>query len=557
MASDPLEIGMEKLNAFQADVLKECLTRTSGGLSLLMGSGKTLISIVLALQQTQETKAPVLVVVAKTLVENWKHEIHKFFGDTLKYDILHKDYHKKIDMWKLDSDVRLVITTSDIISKYYNLQGIERYFVSREIVNEGFFNQHEVLNYNNPSNPYVNNHAIYGPSILYTRKWGCLIVDEIQKFTKISSFRCKGIAALCATHRWGLSGTMFDEPSIERLLGYHIILNLQGFPRTLPGAQKYVTSYEFHGINSTIVHRKTNEAFIPPNLKETVVSHKLTKEEENVYMSMKATMAKINNALKELQRAHDTTGARKFSSYLLAMITYLRQSIVCPLLPIANVILDMMRLDKRSEMSVILMNEIKSQGLDDWMQRPSSVISSRMSSAKSVIDSHPHERLVVFTCFRTCLDAFMHQLDARPVFTLTSTQSTKGKQATIDNYSKTYNGILLLTYDIGAEGLNLQMSHTVLLMDLWWNSGKTQQSIARVLRQGQESHVVNVYYFTSNTGIEQAMFNKHEDKLNMFNEIQHGPLRSGIRNMTVKDIINILEDEENQKKLYDIIVKSK
>jgi SNF2 family DNA or RNA helicase len=92
-------------------------------------------------------------------------------------------------------------------------------------------------------------------------------------------------------------------------------------------------------------------------------------------------------------------------------------------------------------------------------------------------------------------------------------------------------------------------------MDMWWNAGKTQQSIARVLRQGQTSSVVNVYYFTSNLGIERAMFHKHEDKLTIGDEISKGPLVSTVRNIRVADIILILENEDNEKKLNAILAR--
>ena len=46
--------GASKLNKFQLDILKECAMKKSGGLSLPMGSGKTLISLVLGLGLTKK-----------------------------------------------------------------------------------------------------------------------------------------------------------------------------------------------------------------------------------------------------------------------------------------------------------------------------------------------------------------------------------------------------------------------------------------------------------------------------------------------------------------------
>ena len=60
---------------------------------------------------------------------------------------------------------------------------------------------------------------------------------------------------------------------------------------------------------------------------------------------------------------------------------------------------------------------------------------------------------------------------------------------------KSKNGILLLTFGIGANGLNLQCADTVLIADFWWNADKTRQAIARILRYGQEATCINIYYY--------------------------------------------------------------
>ena len=542
------------LNSFQLSVLTECLQKGSGGMSLPMGSGKTLLSIVLGLEQSEE---PILVVVSKTLVENWKFEINKFFGTSLAYEVLHRDYQPNMDTWTLDPKTRLVITTSDVIGSCYLSKNIESKFVIIDIVNQGRFNQHNIVRFRVPSVPFSKETT--GQSLIFGRVWGSLVIDEIQKFTKISSMRCRGLAAICAEHRWGLSGTMFDEPSVERLLGYHLIINSPSFPRTMPAAELFVRDASFRGVARTVVSRLMNEAFYAPKLTEHIINHQLCEEEKKIYLSMKNTIKAINTMVKKMQTQDNVHGVRQFSSYLLAMITYLRQSIICPLIPISNVTLDMMDListdstKAKSDLSKMLVTEIDNIDLGSWLNNPSSVVSSRMKAGISILDKHSDERIVVFTCFRSCLDIFMNQISNRPAMTLCSTMSPKKRADVLDTFSKTTNGILFLTYDLGAEGLNLQTAHTVLLMDMWWNAGKTQQSIARVLRQGQTSSVVDVYYFTSNLGIERAMFHKHEDKLDIGREIANGPLESTVRNMRVQDIISILENEDNEKRLNDIL----
>ena len=545
------ELGYSKLNDFQKKILEECYKKKNGGMSLPMGSGKTLLSIVLGLKLTQNTNNPVLVVVSKTLMSNWVEEINKFFGDSLKYCILHQDHQKNIQAWTIPTDVHIVLTTSNVISKFYTDANIERHFVFEDTVNHGAFLQHTLIRYNVPNTPYAN--VSHGASSIYSCKWGCVLVDEIQKFTNVTTKQCRGIASLCAQYRWGLSGTMFDEPKIERILGYYLIINHPTFPRNLPEAEFLVRSYAFKGVNETIVKRTQNDAFIPPKLKETIIKHMLEKEEEKVYLCMKETLKDLNKEVERYKRMRDTQNVRKFNSYLLAMITYLRQSVICPLLPIANVALDVSNYEDKSLLSEMLLTVIRKLDIDDWLNKKESVLSSRLQNVLNVINKHSNERLVVFTSFRTCLDILKAYLPTdRPNFILTANMSTTSRGKTLEQFEKSDKGILVMTYDLGAEGLNIQSAHTVLLIDLWWNSAKTKQAISRVFRFGQTSPVVNVYYFTSNTGIEKALLDKHTDKLDALDEIQTGCMKTNVKTIQMKEILKILETEENVGKLTQL-----
>ena len=114
------------------------------------------------------------------------------------------------------------------------------------------------------------------------------------------------------------------------------------------------------------------------------------------------------------------------------------------------------------------------------------------------------------------------------------------------------NGILLITYQLGAEGLNLQFASTILLTDFWWNASKTQQAIGRIFRYGQIADEINVYFFTSNTGIEKILFQKQKAKLDILAELKVGTIQTKIPMVKMDDIINIIELSDNEKLLKNI-----
>jgi SNF2 family DNA or RNA helicase len=131
--------------------------------------------------------------------------------------------------------------------------------------------------------------------------------------------------------------------------------------------------------------------------------------------------------------------------------------------------------------------------------------------------------------------------------------STTKRAKVLEDFNKpSDNGmghILLLTYELGCEGLNLQVSNTVLLLDFYWNDAQTQQAIARVLRFGQMADTVNIYMFTANTAIESAMFEKHDLKLMIIDELSKGAAKTKLKKIKVEDIIRIIQQEDNLRAL--------
>lgn len=540
------------LTPYQKTIFDECINKKNGGLSLPMGSGKTLISILVAKHLSKENEL-ILVVCSKSLIHNWTHEIHKFFKDNLKYEILHTNSLKDLSTWKPNKDTKLILTTSDVIGKNYSEHNVLKKFITIKVFKDNPWSAPtRIKYYNNPEKPFLDHQQ--GGGLLFSIPWGCLIIDEAQNYTNIESKRCQGISSIYAKHRWGLSGTLFNEPKAERILGYYTMLDINGVPRNLPDMERHIRSYYFTGLNQTIVERKNNDMFKPPKVNKIIVENSLSFEEAQLYISIKKTLNIISRKVKELKRQGDTNGTRIFSSYLLGIISYIRQSLICPLIPITNVAIDMADYNQKSQLSEILMNEINQLNLNWWLQDMESVKSSRIKKILETIDKHPNERIVLFSSFRTSLNLIKYYIEGkRKVFIMDSKMNLKKRQEEHENFEKSKNGIMLLTYEIGSVGLNLQSSAIVLLIDFWWNGSTTKQAIARVLRYGQTSEEVNIYYFTSNTGIEKSIFEKQINKLVMIEELQLGPIKTKIPKMRSEDIIKIINSEDNIKLLNNIL----
>lgn len=539
---DYLAIGYSKLTEQQIDVYQECIEKKSGALCLNLGAGKTLTSLVIALNLSK--KRPILVVCSKTLLSSWRTEIHKFFGDEFPYIIFHscnKDI--KMENYILKEETKIILTTPEVLTKFYKSENIENKFI--DTITEGFGDTYVL--YKKPIKPFK-----LDGNFLYSMKFGCLIVDEAQNYTNIESARCRAIGSICANCRWVTSGTLFDEPKISKILGYYIMINHPTFPRTLPKTKILVTSTRFKGTKETMVIREQNN-FIKPKINEYIIENELTDDEEKVYLSMKEILKVFNKKLKEYKAQNNTGMARKFSSYLLAIITYLRQTLICPLLPISNIVLDISDFQNKSDLSKCLFKELNKYDLKKYFQDEDSIYSSRIKKVIEVINKRKEENIVIFTNFRTCLDVIKYFIpNNRKILTIESKNTIEQRGNIIKDFGEGKGNILLLTYTIGAEGLNLQMSNTMLLVDFYWNAGKTKQSIGRILRFGQKAKEINIYYFTSNTAIEKVIFERQNEKLDLLEEMFEGQMTGKVSKIKTDEVIKIITCEENKKLINKI-----
>lgn len=552
LVQNALDIACPKLTSEQVSIIDECMTRDKYGLSVPMGKGKTFMSLVIGLRQKiiERNKNPILVFASKSLIVSWEYEINKFFGKSLVY----QTFGPKNSSLKICPETMLLIMTAETAGSYYKANDISEKFIIRE----KYYDYRTRLpvsknTYNNSTVPYLQSSKSKNDgSIIYRLDWAAMIIDEGHKYTNISTLRSQAIASVCSKHRIMLSGTLFDEPDFERILGYYVILQIPKFPRNLPDAIKVLKRADYEGIRHTTVERSSrNKEIEHIKVNKILVQHDLGHEESLIYIAMKRT---INVLRTEYRKANLRTGIekKKFSSYLITMISRLRQGIVVPIIPVANIVLELEELkDNRSMLSEILMKEFNKLNINEFLSNADSARSTRIGKIIDVLSlkNKKTDKTIMFSCFDTSLKMIKYyinkELDIK-IFQLSSTQNFESRGKLIESF-KEYQGsaILLTTYELGAEGLNLQCANSVIIVDFWWNQAKTQQAISRVVRRGQESNVVDLYFFTSNTGVERCLFEKQQDKLILLEEIKSGPFKSVVKKMTMHEMLRLIDIHEN------------
>lgn len=581
----------------QQNVINEYIVRQNDSeftgviLSLPMGYGKTLISLEISRIQKYQK---VLIICSKTLVSSWNFEIQKIYNNSLKYEIYHPDYisKKKFENWKPSENTQFVITTPEIIKKSFTSE-INALFINNAPLPRDIQHFTHNLEYTYPENPFGNN--LLGEKYFHSVKWDCIIIDECQNYTNIEAQTPKSICSLCSKYRILLSGTIFQEINLKRVMGLFLLLNLK-FPRSTYNCHTLITSSLFGGINKYCIVRNTNPEFKNVVLNTKIICHDLDNYEAVCFSLLKQIISDLYNEYVNEKNKYlqNITLIKKLGGSLLAMIVYLRQTLVVPHLAVNNLLMKISDdIDEMNMVKIMLEKIIKKYDLVEWMQvckeYPSDNkkclvestnkniysnetvndhnkkkldnitnnkndifwnTSTRIKHCINILIEHENEVTVVYSNFLICLNYLKNKYEEiygnENTFIITSEMTIKKREQLFYNFNKCTRGVLFLTYNMGAEGLNLQHAKNVIQLDMYWNRCKEDQAVTRVFRNGQLSPDVNQYILISNTSLEKNILNKQCDKLTLIKQLKIGSIKNfDVTKMKIKDIVVILKDETN------------
>jgi len=109
---------------------------------------------------------------------------------------------------------------------------------------------------------------------------------------------------------------------------------------------------------------------------------------------------------------------------------------------------------------------------------------------------------------------------------------------------------ILLSSEVGSEGLDMQFCNVIFNYDLPWNPMRIEQRIGRIDRIGQTAEKLFIFNMVVKGTIEDRIYNRLYDRLGIFEDSigELEPILGDIqKNFQVQDIVNMSEDELNQK----------
>jgi len=384
------------------------------------------------------TKASLLVVPA-SLMANWQSEIAKF-TPSLRATTLHPA-ETDIDL-KDDAEVETVINSADLVITTYAM-------LSRL-------------------------------SVVATRTWRLLVLDEAQAIKNPSTRQTKAVKQLHAGARIALTGTPIENSlgdlwSLFDFLNPGLLGNATEFKRFV----KQLSTDQEPDFSSL---RRLVGPYILRRLKtdKRVISDLPEKSEISAYCGLSKQQAKLYQAsVRELSRQLSRVDGMKRRGLVLAYLMRFKQ---------------------------ICNHPAQWMGAGEYATTDSGKF-QRLERLCSEL-AERQEKVLVFSQFREIsspLSALLEGVYGRAGLVLHGGTAVKKRQTMVDQFQQDDGPpFFVLSLKAGGTGLNLTAASHVIHFDRWWNPAVENQATDRAFRIGQKRNVM-VHKFVCRGTIEEKI----------------------------------------------------
>jgi SNF2 family DNA or RNA helicase len=132
----------------------------------------------------------------------------------------------------------------------------------------------------------------------------------------------------------------------------------------------------------------------------------------------------------------------------------------------------------------------------------------------------PRRKIVVFSFFRRTLDYLGRMLGARGIMNrkIHGGIPIDEREIAIDDFLERPDISVLLTSEVGGEGIDLQVASVLFNYDLPWNPMVVEQRIGRIDRIGQKAKRLVILNFVVEDSIEERVLQRLLTKIEIFKE---------------------------------------
>lgn len=129
----------------------------------------------------------------------------------------------------------------------------------------------------------------------------------------------------------------------------------------------------------------------------------------------------------------------------------------------------------------------------------------------------PDEKIVIFSYFTATLEYLAERLTENGLsnIVLSGNQSID-KDETLERFASLSGPRILLSSEVGSEGVDLQFCRVVINYDLPWNPMRVEQRIGRLDRIGQKAPKITIWNLMYDDTIDSRIYDRLYDRLEIF-----------------------------------------
>lgn len=436
--------------------------RFGGVLADDMGLGKTLQALawIAWLRAEQKVTEPFLIVCPKSVQDNWRSEVERFYP-SLRVAVWSRASAGKIGM-KGEADL--------LVIHYPQLRIHEE--MLREVT------------------------------------WGAVILDEAQAIKNPTSQSSKAACSLNARHRLALTGT----PIENRLLDLWSI-----FAFAMPGVLGTRASFarSFDGKEDPLARRRLGartRPFLLRRTKKEVASDLPDRVEEDIIVELEGTQATLYQA--EIKRAR----AQLLKAETSQQLDKLRFNILTSLLRLRQICCHPRLIGLDAAVPVPVKGRKKKAAADeDGPAVESAKVGALMDLLEPLMEEG--QKVLVFSQFVQMLEIIEDEILTRGWHSFKLTGQTEDRGVLVKEFQE-HEGpaTFLISLKAGGFGLNLTAASYVVLFDPWWNPAVEAQAIDRTHRIGQKQTVF-AYRLLIKDSIEEKIRLLQKQKGSLANDI--------------------------------------
>ena len=179
--------------------------------------------------------------------------------------------------------------------------------------------------------------------------------------------------------------------------------------------------------------------------------------------------------------------------------------------------------------------------------------------------AHGNKKIIVFAIFKKTLLYLSYRLKKEGYNSVVIYGGSNiDKTEALQQFQYDRSIQILLSSEVGSEGLDMQFCNSLVNYDLPWNPMVVEQRIGRIDRFGQESPKVNIYNIVVNDSILEKIYSRLLERIGIFRNsigdleaILNSEMKQDGKTVTIKEALSSVERDFYSDKLSEDEIERK